>query len=83
MSGIWPLATLPGLHIDMGDYTRPWAPGRGSWLRLPTADYRCACGWTASAGGDAVPAFTETAHQDHQPDCPLTRETCTDERLHA
>lgn len=68
MSGIWPPATLPGLHIDMGDYTRPWTPRRGTWLRLPAADYLCGgCGWTAHASAAGVLTITETI-TDHQ--CP-------------
>lgn len=69
VTGHWPPADLPGLHIDLGH----WPKGSGTWLRLPTADYRCACGFTASASGDGVPHFTATVHSDHQPHCPLPR----------
>ncbi|MEV5140327.1 hypothetical protein AB0K71_06040 [Streptomyces syringium] len=70
MSRIWPPAELPGLHIDAGQNTRPWAPEYGSWLRLPAADFRCRCGWTASASGDGVPLISESI-DEHNLNCPL------------
>ncbi|MEV4438219.1 hypothetical protein AB0K09_04240 [Streptomyces sp. NPDC049577] len=70
MSGIWPPADLPGLHVDLGR----WHPRAGTWLVLPTADYRCACGWAESAAGDAVEAFAATVHRTHRSDCPLTKD---------
>ncbi len=54
MTGIWPPAVLPGLHIDLGQHTRPWSPEHGYWVRPPTADHRCPCGWTTSATGPDV-----------------------------
>ncbi|MEV8477858.1 hypothetical protein [Streptomyces sp. NPDC051173] len=60
MTGSWPPAELAGLHLDAGIHTRPWTPEHGYWLRIPTADYRCPCGWTASASGDGVPLITKT-----------------------
>ncbi|MFI9235819.1 hypothetical protein [Streptomyces sp. NPDC053079] len=57
----WPPAELPGLHVDMGH----WNYSSGEWLRIPTADYRCRCGWTASASGDGVPSISKAiaAHE--------------------
>ncbi len=67
----WPPADLPGLRVDLGHSTQEWSSEPGCWLRIPTADYRCACGWTASASGDGVPLISESI-ADHQPNCLLT-----------
>lgn len=76
MTGIWPPAELPGIHIDAGVHTSQWAPERGHWIRVPAADYRCArCSWTSHASGDAVAAFAEITHQTHQLTCPHHEET--------
>ncbi|MFF4403770.1 hypothetical protein [Streptomyces sp. NPDC001404] len=69
MTGIWPPAELPGLYVDVGMHTRPWAPERGYWIRPPTADFQCTCGWTASAGGQAVAHFAATIRHTHLKDC--------------
>lgn len=61
-----------GLHIHRGQHTRPWAPDRGLWLKHPTADFRCRCGFTDSASGDAVPTFVATIRRSHAAACPLT-----------
>jgi len=72
--GLWPPADLPGLHISFGQ----WSRAAGTWLTVPTADFRCRCGFTDSAGGDAVPAFVATIHRVHAADCPLqTRKDTT------
>ena len=66
MTASWLEAGLPGLHVDLGEHTRPWAPGGGVWVRPPAADYQCGtCGRTESASGDAVPAFVSTIHHIH------------------
>jgi hypothetical protein len=62
-----------GLHVDLGEHTSPWAPQYRRWLRYPTADYRCPCGYADSASGDQVPAFAATARRIHQAACPLTQ----------
>lgn len=68
MTDRWPPTELPGLHIDMGQ----WNPRAATWLRYPTADYRCGrCGWSDSASGDAVRAFVATIHTTHRAECPL------------
>lgn len=67
-----PLAELPGLYVDLGQHTRPWSPERGAWFRVPAADYRCRCGYQASASGDAVPHFVATIRDGHKPNCTLT-----------
>ncbi|MDG4535280.1 hypothetical protein [Streptomyces sp. AV19] len=60
MTGIWPPAELPGIHVIVGDRWREAA-----------ADYRCAaCGWTDSATGPAVPGFVATIHRTHRAACP-------------
>ena len=66
MTASWLEAGLPGLHVDLGEHTRPWAPDRGVWVRPPAVDYRCgACGRVESASGDAVAAFVTTIHRTH------------------
>lgn len=66
MTASWLEAGLPGLHVDLGEHTRPWAPDYGYWIRPPAADYRCdVCGRIESASGAAVPAFVATIHRDH------------------
>lgn len=59
-----------GLRVDLGDPARPWVP-RTPWLRPPSADYRCPCGWQAHASGDAVPRFAATVQAEHAERCPL------------
>ena len=70
VTAAWPFAGLPGLRIDLGEHTRPWAPDRGVWIRLPAADYQCgACGWIESASGDAVLAFVRAIRHTHAASC--------------
>ncbi|MFP3990680.1 hypothetical protein U9R90_25085 [Streptomyces sp. E11-3] len=67
MAALWPPATLPGLHVDMGQ----WNTKAARWARFPTADYRCGrCGDIESASGDAVAAFVSTIHRIHRAACP-------------
>lgn len=43
----------------------------GTWLRYPTADYRCyLCGHRAEASGDQVTEFVRTAATQHEATCP-------------
>ncbi|PWG08757.1 hypothetical protein DF268_35895 [Streptomyces sp. V2] len=66
MADIWPPATLPGLHIDLGDYHH-----RGVWLRLPTAVFTCSHGCRKRAVGvDDVRAFTKDVAEIHARTCP-------------
>jgi hypothetical protein len=59
VTGRWPPADLPGLHIDA--HARP-----------ATADFRCRCGWTDAAVGDQIPAITTRINQ-HRATCPNNR----------
>lgn len=74
MTGRWPPADLPGLHVDLGH----WVARSATWLVLPTADYRCACGYHAEASGDQVPAFVATARRLHIPHCPIEQKDTPD-----
>lgn len=65
MSGRWGRATvLAVLTVDCGHHVR------GTWLRVPTADYTCVCGHHAEASGDAVREFVRTAREQHKATCP-------------
>ncbi|KAB7850182.1 hypothetical protein FRZ00_06175 [Streptomyces mobaraensis] len=68
MTGRWPPAELPGLHVAFGD----------RWTA--TADYRCGtCGWTDRATGPAaVAAFVATIHHVHRTICPQPKDTTDD-----
>lgn len=68
MTGHWPPAELPGLYVDLG----AWNHKARTWIQLPSADYRCGCGYQASASGDAVPHFVATARTHHKTVCPIT-----------
>ena len=64
----WPPATLPGLHVDLGEQTR-----RGKWIRLPSVDVRCAHGWTyGTAGADEVAYVCRHLTDLHAKYCPGT-----------
>lgn len=64
-----------GLRVDLGQQGQ-----RGQWIRYPSADYWCRCGYTASAAGDAVAPFTavaafnSTVQAEHLRECSMTTE---------
>jgi hypothetical protein len=62
----WPPADLPGLHIDLGQWNR----AAGTWLRVPTADYRCTCGWTEAATTEPAIRGIGQAIRAHRLTCP-------------
>jgi hypothetical protein len=67
MAGFWPPADLPRLYVDLGQ----WVARAGTWLRPPSADYRCGrCGAVESATGPAVARFTASIRTDHLNRCP-------------
>lgn len=68
-----PVVVVGWLRVDCGQHTRPWVPAAGRWVRYPTADYWCRCGFTDSASGDAVPAFVATIRNIHRAQCPTNR----------
>lgn len=74
MTGPWPPADLPGLRVDLGHCTAEWSPIGGAWLRIPTADYRCGCGWSTSASGDGVPLISKSI-RNHNFNCPNVKDT--------
>ncbi|MEV0963295.1 hypothetical protein AB0J25_12015 [Streptomyces sp. NPDC049910] len=55
--GPWPPLDYPGLHVDLGEHTKPWSPEYGVWLRQPYAELRCAAGCTHHAHGAEQVAF--------------------------
>jgi hypothetical protein len=60
MSGPWRPLDYPGLHIDLGENTKPWSPQWGVWVREPYAELRCATGCEHHAHGThAVAEFLE------------------------
>jgi len=67
MAGPWLPATLPGLHVDLGDYHHY----RRVWLRLPVATFTCrhGCHHTAVGAYD-VAAFTADITATHAERCP-------------
>lgn len=74
MSGPWPPADLPGLHVDCsGTHTRPWSPEYGHWNLPPVAEFTCRCGFRESAVGEAVRAFVATIHRIHAKTCSLAQ----------
>lgn len=55
----------PGIRLDPGQ-----PDGRGSWIRIPTADYVCpACHQTESASGDQVAHFAAHIEAEHRDRC--------------
>lgn len=60
----WPPRAHPGLYVDLGEHSRPWAPERGVWIRPPYAELRCPAGCEHYAyGALEVPFFL--ARLDH------------------
>lgn len=66
-TGWWPLAYLPGLWVDLGD----WHYKRHVWLRLPYARFTCRHGCVYDASGAlAVAHLTAHIDTDHARECP-------------
>lgn len=69
-TGWWPLAYLPGLWVDLGD----WHSKRHVWLRPPAARFTCRHGCAYDAyGAAAVAHLTEHVDDDHARECPGPR----------
>lgn len=70
-AAVRPAAAPTDLTVDLGEQD-----ANGTWVRYPTADYRCSrCGWSDSASGDQVAHFAATVRATHRDACPATYAT--------